>query len=753
MRNIIQKPKNNPKSKVEKIDLKEKLRLLIENLNLGLVGKEKVIKISLLTVLAQENLILFGPPGTAKSEIARRVSSILEETNYFEYLLTKFTTPEEIFGPLSIKELKEDKFYRKTEGYLPNAQIAFLDEVFKANSSILNTLLTLMNERVFHNGNKKENTNLISLVGASNENPSNDSELNALYDRFLVRKVVDYLDDEEIDGLFNLPSDKFEIDKSLKLSSEELLDIKESIELVTIPTDIKEIIKKIRIEFKEKFKENNQEEISDRKLVKILKLLKVSAYTNGRIDVDISDLIVLKDCLWNNPDVRDVVAEIIVEKIKEGYEEKWRIKEELEGVCFEKNSTLNNKNSIFKGNGTEENPFLIESEQDLTFIATDEFIDKNYYFKQTKDIVITENWHSIGSNDKVFQGNYNGNNRKISKLNKPLFQKVQSSVIKNLILDETDINSSRTNVGGISGEISETVIENCSINGKINNNYSSSKTYYVGGIVGRAANSEIKNSSFIGDIDKNIDGSSKSFSYIGGIVGYSDSKVIIERCNFIGEIENKNNNSYALTGGIIGCLKSSAVKSCNVSGKIVSNCCENSEIGGVVGYIEEGVVEECDIRSEISAKKTSTNSYGSYMGGIAGRSSKGEIKRCIIRIKLNRYIESGSIYIAGILGEKGETTLIKNYITNTSVFINTKNNNTTEVNSDDENGINGKSYSPAMFDEKFYKRLGWDFTNTWMWDKNENKPVLIGMKLKEDKQKVFSDKIDLEKILEDNIWL
>ncbi|MGL5427385.1 MAG: AAA family ATPase, partial [Cetobacterium sp.] len=187
--------------------MKEKLKMLIENLNTGLIGKEDVIKISLLSILAQENLILFGPPGTAKSEISRRISSVIDGENYFEYLLTKFTTPEEIFGPLSIKELKEDRFYRKTEGYLPTVQIGFLDEIFKANSSILNTLLTIMNEKVFHNGNEKEDTNLISLIGASNEDPSNDLELNALYDRFLIRKVVDYVKDDELNKFFDISSE------------------------------------------------------------------------------------------------------------------------------------------------------------------------------------------------------------------------------------------------------------------------------------------------------------------------------------------------------------------------------------------------------------------------------------------------------------------------------------------------------------------------------------------------------------------
>ncbi|WP_052193994.1 AAA family ATPase [Cetobacterium sp. ZOR0034] len=392
--------------KVLKLQGKEKLKMLIESLNKGLIGKDDIIKTSLLSILAQENLILFGPPGTAKSEISRRISSVIDDENYFEYLLTKFTTPEEIFGPLSIKELKEDRFYRKTEGYLPTVQIGFLDEIFKANSSILNTLLTIMNEKVFHNGSKKENTNLISLIGASNEDPSNDLELNALYDRFLIRKVVGYVQDDELNKFFDISNEKFKLNEGLKITLKEIQEIEQNLNKVTIPSDIRDIIIKIKLDLKDVFKNNSQEDISDRKFIKILKLLKISAYTNERNQVDISDVLLLKNCLWNNPENQKVVSDTIINNIKDGYR---LIEISNEDKVFGANNNRTLKKFDFKGMGTESNPFIIEDENDLIHIGTIDYLDKGYYFKQSKDISIVSHWHSIGSEEKPFKGSHQEN--------------------------------------------------------------------------------------------------------------------------------------------------------------------------------------------------------------------------------------------------------------------------------------------------------------------------------------------------------
>ena len=304
---------------MNKYTLREKIEKNLEILNSGLVGKEKVMKLGLLSILSGENMILVGPPGTAKSEISRRLREILADSGsetYFEYLFTKFTTPEEIFGPLSIKQLQNDKFERNTEGYMPSSRIVFLDEIFKANSSILNTLLTILNERVFHNGLKREKTPLISLIGASNELPFENDELTALYDRFLIRAVVGYVSDDEIEELLDIKETDMEIPAEIKFTESDLNEIKSESEKVRVTSGIKRTIMQIRQEYNKIFAEDNHEIISDRKLVKMVKLLKVSAYLNGRDKVDFSDLMLLTNCLWNNPENIEKVTKLVLEAVK-----------------------------------------------------------------------------------------------------------------------------------------------------------------------------------------------------------------------------------------------------------------------------------------------------------------------------------------------------------------------------------------------------------------------------------------------------
>ena len=299
--------------------MREKIQTLLAHLNHGLVEREAVIKAALLAVLAGENILLIGPPGTGKSLIARRIAESLggaQQGSHFEYLLTKFSTPEEIFGPLSISALKQDVFQRNTNGYLPSVRVGFLDEIFKASSSILNALLTILNERKFHNGALVEEVPLQALIAASNELPTGQDELAALYDRFLVRGFVDYVSPE---GLREMLDDVGTQPKCAKITSKDIENLKAQALDVVVPDAIRQALIEIWLAHKKTFAEDPREQLSDRRLMKCLHFLRISAATNGRCAVDLSDLRLLGNCLWNHPENINKTNSLI-KKILSSYE-------------------------------------------------------------------------------------------------------------------------------------------------------------------------------------------------------------------------------------------------------------------------------------------------------------------------------------------------------------------------------------------------------------------------------------------------
>ena len=273
-----------------------RLKKLMADMNTGLLERNEQVKLLLLAALSGEHVLFLGPPGTAKSELAKRLRSIFVEADYFERLLTRFSVPEELFGPLSIKALEDDKYKRLTSGYLPEASVAFIDEIFKANSAILNSLLTLLNERKFDNGNTRKLVPLISVVAASNELPEGE-ELSALYDRFMLRSFVHPVSDNSFESLLSLEGEECDPDLENRLRIEELSEVQKLSETVEISTSVIELCK----EFRNYLKSENIY-VSDRRWRKIIKLLKVSAFTTGQSKVTNYDAWIMPHCLWEKPE-------------------------------------------------------------------------------------------------------------------------------------------------------------------------------------------------------------------------------------------------------------------------------------------------------------------------------------------------------------------------------------------------------------------------------------------------------------------
>ena len=309
-----------------------------------------------------------------KPSSAKNICQSIEGGNFFNYLLTSFSTPEEIFGPLSLKALEEDEFRRKIEGCLPTSHIALLDEIFKASSAILNSLLTILNERKYHNGKEIVDVPLLSVFGASNELPEEDESLEALYDRFLFRYRLTYIqDDENFRNL--LFRDHGDFKPSLNIQVSEIYELRESAKNIHVDPDVELIILELR-----KNLQLQEIDISDRRWKKVIQVLKVAACSSGCMAVDRTMALLLQHMLWNLPEERENLRKVVFELVVSGGISTEKLRQEAEDLHAAASIALKNELSVKVICDSCGEEFLLRQE-----IETHHLSHKNHSYTFKKD--------------------------------------------------------------------------------------------------------------------------------------------------------------------------------------------------------------------------------------------------------------------------------------------------------------------------------------------------------------------------------
>ena len=291
-----------------------KMSQIFVEMNNLFVERDELIKLMELAIVTGTNLLMLGPPGTAKSAITYELCGRIENANYFQWMLNKTSDPSEILGPFSVKEMENDKFMRITTGKLPEAHIAFMDEVFKSNAPTLNALLTIMNEHIFYNDGKPVEVPLISMFGASNE-PPEDESLDAMYDRFIFRMNVQYIHDaankkrmhsnyvDNRAGLLNM------VNKTT-ITLAEVQALQAAAKAVKVPKDI--INKFIRLISD---LDRQAVHISDRRQNECFKVMQGSAVLAGRNSVTLDDFKSLVYVLWEKEEHIPLIESSILKMV------------------------------------------------------------------------------------------------------------------------------------------------------------------------------------------------------------------------------------------------------------------------------------------------------------------------------------------------------------------------------------------------------------------------------------------------------
>lgn len=330
----------------------ERIRQLLTQLAAGIYERDYALAMAFLSSIAGESIFLLGLPGVGKSLIARRLKLAFRDARSFEYLMSRFSTPDEIFGPVSISKLKdEDTYERLVEGYLPTADVVFLDEIWKAGSSIQNALLTVLNEKLFRNGDHELSLPLKGIIAASNELPAQGEGLEALWDRFLIRIVVPPLmsDKAFYEMILGIGETGRGLPEALQITAEEYAEWQIWIDRIKVPSYVLELISKIRGWLKQPIENDNDEVqqpiyVSDRRWKKVIRLLRTAAFLNGRNLVELIDCLLITTTLWDDSDQLDTaipkIEQMIIDSIVSDFEEEYQLilskREEIRSIVMKK---------------------------------------------------------------------------------------------------------------------------------------------------------------------------------------------------------------------------------------------------------------------------------------------------------------------------------------------------------------------------------------------------------------------------------
>lgn len=323
-------------------DLRERFASLLEKLNEGVYGRQQAVALSLLAAVAGESIFLLGPPGVAKSMVARRLKSAFDGAVPFEYLMSRFSTPDELFGPVAVSKLKDaDLYERVVEGYLPAADIAFLDEIWKAGPAIQNALLTILNEKTYRNGKTVLKVPLKGIVAASNELPAVGQGLEALWDRFLIRCMVGNIEDQTDFDRMLLDVDDREpvVASELAIRPDEYYRWQEAMKQTVVPYEVLEVVHRLK-ELIEVYNQKQQNDgtsdsllyVSDRRWKKCIRLLRAAAFLNGAGRVHLSDCFLLASCLWHEVQHCEEVEQMVHQAISYALSSSSFQKERLESM-------------------------------------------------------------------------------------------------------------------------------------------------------------------------------------------------------------------------------------------------------------------------------------------------------------------------------------------------------------------------------------------------------------------------------------